>query len=88
MGSNSASSWKKSWGKHLSYKMEKKMTFEAYFMREIAIYSESLTMIEKERKTDNKKEHDFATLLLESHCSELQKYKQGKIGLQFVDMWC
>ena len=33
----------------------KKMTFEAYFMREIAIYSESLTMIEKERKTDNKK---------------------------------
>ena len=31
------------------------MTFEAYFMREIAIYSESLTMIEKERKTDNKK---------------------------------
>ena len=64
----------------------KKMTFEAYFMREIAIYSESLTMIEKERKTDNKKEHDFATLLLESHCSELQKYKQGKIGLKFVDM--
>ena len=44
---------KKSWGKHLSYKMEK-MTFEAYFMREIAIYSESLTMIEKERKTDKK----------------------------------
>ena len=43
---------------------------------------------ERERKTDNKKEHDFATLLLESHCSELQKYKQGKIGLQFVDMWC
>ena len=32
-----------------------KMTFEAYFMREIAIYSESLTMIEKERKTDNNK---------------------------------
>ena len=38
-----------------------KMTFEAYFMREIAIYSESLTMIEKERKTDKK--IYFVTLL-------------------------
>ena len=61
------------------------MTFEAYFMREIAIYSESLTMIEKERKTDNKKTY-FATLLLEAHCAKVHKYEEGKIGLQFFDM--
>ena len=58
-------------------------------MREIAIYSESLTMIEKERKTYNKKKY-FATLLLEAqylHRAKVQKYEEGKIGLQFFDMW-
>ena len=23
-----------------------------------------------------------------SHCAKVQKYEQGKIGLQFFDMWC
>ena len=65
----------------------KKMTFEAYFMREIAIYSESLTMIEKERKTYNKKKifrHTSSGSTV--HRAKVQKYEEGKIGLQFFDM--
>ena len=24
----------------------------------------------------------------QTHCAKVQKYEQGKIGLQFFDMWC
>ena len=90
---------KKSWGKHLSYKMEKKMTFEAYFMREIAIYSESLTMIEKERKTDNKKnisphflwKVDLRFFLLKTiffnWCHMIKSKENGAFLFAKIDYW-
>ena len=39
---------RKSWRKHLSYKMEKIDIWGAYFMGEIAILAESLTMKKKQ----------------------------------------
>ena len=41
----------------------------------------------KLRKIVNENVFQGILMDLHSHCAKVQKYEQGKIGLQFFDMW-
>ena len=86
MGSNSASSWKKNREANICPTKWKKWHLRPISWEKLPSILKVWPWLRKKEKPIIKKY--FATLLLEAHCSEVQKYEQGKIGLQIFDMWC